>query len=203
MSYHLILNKFSSFIGIITLSLFIYSISMDVQQHNWYSVWALLPQDVTEQVKKVMNSLRSELGGPEFEPHVTVVGAIRLTEDEAREKLIKACDGLKAYNMTIEKVDNTGRLFLLHKTPEVMETGAHCWSHFGYKGETPYMPHLSILYGDLSEEEKKRAQEKANALDESIKKSFPITRLALYKTDPEDKALESWEKVSEVTLKSD
>ncbi|GKE99779.1 cyclic phosphodiesterase-like protein, partial [Tanacetum coccineum] len=85
----------------------------------------------------------------------------------------------------------------------VMQTGAHCWSHFGYKSETPYMPHLSILYGYLTEEEKKRAQEKANALDESIKSlSFPITRLGLYKTDPEDKTLKSWEKVSEVTLKS-
>lgn len=65
-----------------------------------------------------------------------------------------------------------------------------------------YKPHLSILYGDLTKEEEKRAQEKANALDESIKNlSFPITRLALYTTDPEDKTLESWEKVSEVTLK--
>ncbi|GJS48997.1 cyclic phosphodiesterase-like protein [Tanacetum coccineum] len=184
-------------------SLFIFSISMDVQQHNWYSVWAVLPQDVTERVKKVMNGLRSEFGGPEFEPHVTVVHAIRLAEDDAREKLTKACDGLKAYNMTIEKVEETGRHILLHKTPEVMQTGAHCWSHFGYKSETPYMPHLSILYGDLTEEEKKRAQEKANALDGSIKSlSFPVTRLALYKTDPEDTTLKSWEKVSEVTLKS-
>nr|GEV61524.1 cyclic phosphodiesterase-like [Tanacetum cinerariifolium] len=175
---------------------------MDVQQHNWYSVWALLPQDITERVKKAMNALRSEFGGPEFEPHVTVVGAIRLTEDDACEKLTKACDGLKAYNMTIEKLKDTGKGFLLHKTPEVMETGAHCWSHFGYKSKKPYTPHMSILYGDLTKEEKKRAQEKANALESIKSLSFPITRLALYKTDPEDKTLKSWEKVFEVTLKS-
>ncbi|KAI7746062.1 hypothetical protein M8C21_003738 [Ambrosia artemisiifolia] len=83
----------------------------------------------------------------------------------------------------------------------VMETGAHCWAHFGYKSSSPYMPHLSILYADLTEEEKQRAQEKANALDESIKSlNFPITRLALYKTDTEDKTLKSWEKVAEVNL---
>lgn len=64
-----------------------------------------------------------------------------------------------------------------------------------------YMPHLSILYADLTEEEKKRAQEKANALDESVKSlKFPISRLALYKTDTEDKTLKSWEKVTEITL---
>ncbi|KAI3800790.1 hypothetical protein L1987_28886 [Smallanthus sonchifolius] len=171
-----------------------------------YSVWALPPEDVTERVKKLMVSLRSEFGGPEFEPHVTVVGAISLTEDEARDKLKKVCEGLKAYNATVERVA-TGTFFyqcvflLLHPTTEVMETGAHCWAHFGYTSPTPYMPHLSILYADLTEEEKKRAQAKANALDESIESlNFPITRLALYKTDTEDKTLKSWEKVTEISL---
>lgn len=63
------------------------------------------------------------------------------------------------------------------------------------------MPHLSLLYADLTEEEKKRAQEKANALDEGIGSlTFQITRLALYKTDTEDKSLKSWEKVRECKL---
>ncbi|KAD3068843.1 hypothetical protein E3N88_36723 [Mikania micrantha] len=171
-----------------------------------YSVWAIPPDDVSERVKKLMVGLRSEFGGPEFEPHVTVVGAISLTEDEARDKLKKACEGLKSYNATVEKVA-TGTFFyqcvflLLNPTTEVMETGAHCWSHFGYRSSTPYMPHLSILYADLTEEEKKRAQEKANALDEGIKSiKFRIARLALYKTDTQDKTLKSWEKVTEVRL---
>ncbi|GKC75327.1 S-adenosyl-L-methionine-dependent methyltransferases superfamily protein [Tanacetum coccineum] len=151
-----------------------------------------------------------------------------LTEGDARKKLTKACDGLKAYNMTIEKVEETGRLFLLHKTPEVslrsrrpghtaglilvtrvklvnpisifklislllvckLDCSAH--QQFVVSYVQAYMPHLSILYGDLTEEEKKRAQEKANALNESIQiLNFPITRLALYKTDPEDKTLKS------------
>lgn len=64
-----------------------------------------------------------------------------------------------------------------------------------------YMPHLSLLYGDLTEDEKKKAQERANALDDSIGSlSFPITRLALYKTDTEDKSLKSWEKIAECSL---
>ncbi|KAI3741619.1 hypothetical protein L1987_59293 [Smallanthus sonchifolius] len=210
----LILIRFLSLLGILSLSLFIVSISMDVQvdeaaqqpKKDVYSVWALPPEDVTERVKKLMFGLRSEFGGPEFEPHVTVVGAISLTEDEARDKLKKACEDLKSYNATVERVA-TGTFFyqcvflLLHPTTEVMETGANCWAHFGYESPTPYMPHLSILYADLTEEEKKRAQQKANTLDESIESlNFPITRLALYKTDTEDKTLKSWEKVTEISL---
>lgn len=63
------------------------------------------------------------------------------------------------------------------------------------------MPHLSLLYADISDEEKKRDQEKTKALDPSIESlKFPITHLALYKTITEDKSLKSWEKIIECRL---
>ncbi|KAK6264554.1 hypothetical protein QUC31_012726 [Theobroma cacao] len=177
-----------------------------VVKKDVYSVWALPPEDVRVRVKKLMEGLRSEFGGPQFEPHVTVVGAISLTADDALAKFRSACDGLKAYTATVERVA-TGTFFyqcvflLLHPTREVVEASAHCTGHFGYKSSTPYMPHLSLLYADLTEEEKKKVQEKANILDESIGSlSFQISRLALYKTDTEDKTLKSWEKVAECNL---
>lgn len=89
-----------------------------------YSVWALPPEDLTERLKKLMAGLRSEFGGPEFEPHVTVVGAISLTEDDAIDKFQAACKGVKAYNATVEKVA-TGTFFyqcvflILNPTPQV------------------------------------------------------------------------------------
>ena len=63
------------------------------------------------------------------------------------------------------------------------------------------MPHLSLLYADLTDDEKQKAQERANILDESISSlSFPVSCLALYKTDTEDKTLKSWEKIAECSL---
>lgn len=63
------------------------------------------------------------------------------------------------------------------------------------------MPHVSLLYGDLTDEEKQKAQERANILDNSLSGlSFQISKLALYKTDTEDKSLKSWEKIAECTL---
>ncbi|KAK6932747.1 2',3'-cyclic-nucleotide 3'-phosphodiesterase [Dillenia turbinata] len=168
-----------------------------------YSVWALPPGNVKERLKKLMSGLRSEFGGPEFHPHITVVGAISLTESDAIQKLKTSCDGLKAYTASVAKVA-TGTFFyqcvflLLQTTPEVMEASARCTSHFGYKKSAPYVPHLSLLYGDFSDEEKKKAQQKAEALDESISSlSFPITHLALFETDTEDKTTKSWKKIAE------
>ncbi|CAN1847295.1 Cyclic phosphodiesterase [Linum perenne] len=130
-----------------------------------------------------MDGLRSEFGGPEFQPHVTVVGAVSLTEQDALNKFKSACEGVKAYTAT------------------VVEASSHCSEHFGFKNSTPYMPHLSLLYGDLTEEEKAAAQEKTVQLHDSINSlSFPISRLELWKTDTEDKSLKSWVKISDYSL---
>ncbi|KAE7996334.1 hypothetical protein FH972_001065 [Carpinus fangiana] len=178
------------------------------EEKHVYSVWALPPDDVAARLKKLMESLRSEFGGPHFEPHITVVGAISLTPDDALRRFRSACEGVKAYAASVDRIA-TGSFFyqcvllLVHPTAEVVETSAHCNGHFGYKTSTPYMPHLSLLYGDLTEEEKKKAEEKANILDETIRSlSFQVTRLALYKTDTEDKTLKSWEKIVECNLTS-
>lgn len=90
-----------------------------------YSVWGIPPEEVGARAKKVMEGLRSEFGGPAFEPHVTVVGAISLTEADALEKFRLACDGLKAYDASVDSVA-TGSFFyqcvylLLRPSPEVI-----------------------------------------------------------------------------------
>lgn len=104
-----------------------------MEQKNVYSVWGLPPVELRPRLKKLMEGLRSEFGGPEFEPHVTVVGAIDLTEREARDKFKKACDGLKLYNAKVERVA-TGSFFyqcvylLLHPTSEVIFFFLFCLS---------------------------------------------------------------------------
>ncbi|KAK9936675.1 hypothetical protein M0R45_013504 [Rubus argutus] len=171
-----------------------------------FSVWALPPDDVVPRLKKLMEGLRAEFNGPYFDPHITVVGAISLTHEDALNKFRSASRAVKAYEAKVEGVA-TGTFFyqcvflLINPTPQVVETSASCCGHFGYNSSTPYMPHLSLLYADLTDEDKKKAQEKTSILDESIAGlSFPVTRLALYKTDTEDKTLKSWEKIAECTL---
>jgi hypothetical protein len=64
------------------------------------------------------------------------------------------------------------------------------------------MPHLSLLYGYLTEEEKKRAQEKVLAMDESITDlGFTLSRAALYRVNFADRTQKSWEKILECNLR--
>ncbi|KAF3340843.1 cyclic phosphodiesterase-like protein [Carex littledalei] len=166
-----------------------------------YSVWAFPPESVLARLKSVMSGLRSEFGGPVFEPHMTVVGAIRLTPESALEMIRSSTSGLRPYKVKVASVSrgtfSSQCIYLLIEPyKEVMEASAHVCGHFGYQRSTSYMPHLSLLYGDLTDEEKEKAVKKTEELDKELcGLEFEISELTLYKTDPEDKSLKSWEKI--------
>ncbi|KAG0492981.1 hypothetical protein HPP92_006379 [Vanilla planifolia] len=171
------------------------------QPEESYSVWALPLADVKDRLKFLMSSLRCEFGGPSFEPHITVVGDLRLRRNDAIASLRSAASSLKPYKARVASV-GCGNIFyqcvylLIDPSPEVVETSARCCSHFGYERSTPYMPHLSLIYGELSDEEKEKARRRAEELDGEIcGLTFEVSSLALYKTNTEDKTTESWEMI--------
>ncbi|QCD84523.1 RNA ligase/cyclic nucleotide phosphodiesterase [Vigna unguiculata] len=110
-----------------------------------YSVWAIPPEDVAVRCANLMTALRSDFGGPQFQPHITLVGAIKLTADDALAKLRSASQALRPFNVTVDRVA-TGTFFyqcvylLLRPDPHLLETSAHCCTHFGYASSTRNFP---------------------------------------------------------------
>ncbi|CAN1325391.1 Cyclic phosphodiesterase [Linum perenne] len=127
----------------------------DDENKHVYSVWVAPSDDVRDRLKKLMDGLRSEFSSPEFQ-----------TEQDALNKFKSA--------------------FQVNFCFQVVEANSHCSSGIS-STRIPlvtYMPHLSLLYGDLNEKEKAAAQEKAVQLHDSINSlSFLISCLELWKTD--------------------
>ncbi|CAL4902239.1 unnamed protein product [Urochloa decumbens] len=173
----------------------------DQSPEEVYSVWALPPAPARDRLRRIMEGLRAAHGGPAFEPHATVVGDFRGRRSAAVEVLRAAAAGVQPYTARVTGVGR-GTFFyqcvylILEPTPEVLAASDHCCGHFGYQRKTPYMPHVSLLYGDLTDEEKEEARKKVEELDRDIcRLEFEISELALYRTDTADKSLESWELV--------
>ncbi|KAL9232210.1 hypothetical protein vseg_007346 [Gypsophila vaccaria] len=177
----------------------------NTEEYAPFAIWGVPSKDVKKRIKKINRALREEFGGPKLDPHLTVVGITNLTRTDALERFNAACQGLKAYPAHTMGVASGSSFWqcvyvLLDTNSEVMETSAHCRKHFGYTSDAPYMPHMSLLYANLTNEENQKALEKVNALDEEIGNlSFSIDRLELWITDS-NQTLSSWEKVSEFHL---
>ncbi|XP_062193967.1 cyclic phosphodiesterase-like [Phragmites australis] len=172
--------------------------STDQSPEEVYSVWALPPEPVRGRLRRLMAGLGAAHGGPAFEPHATVVGAIRLHRSVAVEALRAAAAGVRPYTARVagdpRGFYRRGRL-LLEPTPEVMAASDHCCSHFGYQRPAPYVPHLSLMYGNRREEDDdEAARKKVEELDKDIRGlQFEISELALYNTEPGH--VESWKLV--------
>ncbi|KAL5542056.1 hypothetical protein UlMin_009766, partial [Ulmus minor] len=78
-------------------------------QEGRYSVWAIPPEDVVDRLKKLMEGFRDEFGGPQFQPHITVVRAINLMADDALSKF-RSTSGTFFYQC----------VYLLHPTTELL-----------------------------------------------------------------------------------
>ncbi|XP_004289556.1 PREDICTED: uncharacterized protein LOC101295378 [Fragaria vesca subsp. vesca] len=176
---------------------------------NSYSIWAIPTAEVSLRIKKVMEGLKTEFGGPEIEPHIPVVGSIRMTDEDVLDKFRSLCSkNFHAYQAKVNLVVTTNFYhqcvsLLIDTSPEAYSqldyTTGISNGHFGFHANG--RPYLSLLYGNLTEEEKRKAVEKVSILDESIASlSFTIAKLALYKIKYKDTTLKYWEKIADYTL---
>lgn len=79
----------------------------DAQEVHRYAVWGIIPDNVLSRIKKVMEGLREEFGGPEVEPHITMVGSCLMTEDEAINTFRGACNAIKQFYCKVENLETS------------------------------------------------------------------------------------------------
>lgn len=98
--FHVILQKNFSL-----LEYFPSDPSMVNKEWNLYSLWVIPPDDVSLRIKKVMKALIAEFGGPEIEPHIPIVGSIRMTHEDVLNKLrsLHSCN-IRAYQVKVDSV---------------------------------------------------------------------------------------------------
>eukprot|EP00250_Pteridium_aquilinum_P014949 c22299_g1_i1 orf=476-1099(-) len=188
------------------------------EEQGWYSVWAQ-PSSADEPrgLRPAMVHLRTLFQGPPFEPHVTVlgVGTHKLSLRHATLSLQKACRDLPPFTCRLTR-PACGNTFyqcvymLVDGSPEVVEAnklveGIFETSHTTNMEKPCYMPHLSLLYGDRTDEEKEKAKllVEENYGPDLCDTEFRVSSLCLYSTDINDKLLTSWKKVAEYPLEGE
>ncbi|XP_062001868.1 cyclic phosphodiesterase-like isoform X1 [Rosa rugosa] len=176
----------------------------DAQEMHMYAVWALPPTHVLPRIKTVMEGLRAEFGGPEIEPHITVLGSMLRTEEDAIQQFKDACNIITRFECNVDHIE-TSRFFY-QCVSLIIDPIEDLWGEIGrfvriFEHTFPCCPHLSLLYGYLTDEEKKRAKEKVTTIDEGFASlSFDVTRFVLCKMNIQDKSQHSWEKILAIDL---
>ena len=159
--------------------------------------------DVAAELQTIVATLAREYNGPVFVPHVTV--AARIPSEQGEESIVAKTETLlkecSAFPVTLEDV-GMGEEFFCALYMKVQKTSALEALHtraneiFALSDRGVYVPHVSLLYGNFSAEEKEIIP--TFALLKGV--SFLVDRASLYRTEGE---ASQWQKVREFPFQTE
>lgn len=169
---------------------------------NTYSLWLIPTGEVYNKFTGIISQLSEKYHSPNFEPHVTLIGAVTGTEEELLIKTAQLANLIKSFKIKLDKVDyfaerHKALLIRVEKTDELIEANKIATETFNLPQDSKYMPHSSLLYGDFSPETK---EEIIKNLGKEFSDEFEAKSVCLYFTTG-DEDEENWHKIKEFPFK--
>jgi 2'-5' RNA ligase len=153
-----------------------------------YAIWLMPTGPAYRHLARRILALSRQYSTPRFEPHVTLLSGIALPEEDAVNRCAALARLLEPFEVRLGAIDFSDEFFrclFFHVMPADAVIRAHQQGGevFGLRTQPPYMPHLSLMYGSLPAETRKRL-----AADPPSGLSFQASRLYLYSVNgpPED-----------------
>jgi len=162
---------------------------------------SLMPSGgVNEKLKELISKLSKTYNGPDFEPHVTLLGNIAETRERVIEKSVKLASIMKPFEITLKKVDYLDEYFKClfirtEESKELMNYNLQAREIFNKKGPK-FMPHLSILYGNYFPKVKEKI---IGEIGKEFKETFEANKLFLVRS-PKNSEPKDWEIIKEISL---
>ena len=123
-----------------------------VESH--FTLWLMPSGDVFKHLERIIEQLSAEHATPSFDPHVTLLGGLVGGEKKLAAKLERLAVGLQPFTITLTTLDYLEEYFrcLFIRAEETAPLmGAHriAAESFSRQPDSPFMPHLSLMYGDI------------------------------------------------------
>lgn len=164
-----------------------------------YSIWLIPTGEVYWKLAEIISQLSKKYSTPNFEPHLTLIGDLLGSEGEIISKTSKLADLFKSFEIKLKRADYFDEYFKClfiraEKSKEIIEANNITREIFNLNPDPEYMPHLSLMYGNLSPETK---EEILADLGKEFDISFEVKSVHLFSTTGEVK---NWHKVKEFPL---
>ena len=128
---------------------------------NGYSLWLMPKGEHYNKLADLIRKLAVEYSAPIFEPHVTLVGEVPQTsEDKVIELTQNLVIGQKPFPVTLNQIDyqdfHFRALFVKAEVTDPLQSLHNRAKQIFGIDIPPYMPHLSLLYGNYPNEVKEK-----------------------------------------------
>lgn len=116
---------------------------------------------IGDRLSRVIGDLSTRYSTPAFEPHITLFSGLRAAQPELIEKCAGLSRLLNAFDIRLTTIESRNEyfraLFLRAELAGDLEAAnAKAAELLQVNEARPFLPHLSLLYGDIPAEEKQK-----------------------------------------------
>lgn len=168
---------------------------------NNFGFWLLPPKQIQAKYQSIIDRYSQRLKTPRFEPHITILDTLKGEKDKIVQLTKKVALDLKSIPVSFSEIAVSTTYFqcvFARVRPNLALFQAH-WllkSRLNHAGKTMYVPHMSLVYGDINISKR---FEIAKLIKLPINK-FKTNRLCVVGADSLDP--KTWLHVAEFELKS-
>ena len=165
-----------------------------------YSLWLMPTGEVCDRLSGIIRELSATYGAPEFPPHVTLLGSCTGSRWEVVRKSAEVAAAIRHFGIRLGEIDFLDEYFrclFVHAalTEPLRKAHQTAVQAFERKRESDFMPHLSLLYGELSGTVKDLL---TIHLGKRVDLEFKVRKLHLFRTQGEPS---KWRRVASFGLK--
>lgn len=125
-----------------------------------YTLWLMPKGDIYTKYNNLIRKLAEENDAPIFKPHITLLGEIELPEDDVIKKAEELVSGQKPFKINLREIGyedyHFRALFVKAILSPPLQNLHNRAKQIFEKDILPYMPHLSLLYGNYPVDLKKK-----------------------------------------------
>lgn len=159
-----------------------------------HALWLRPFGDAAFELKQRIKKLSEHFGTPLFEPHITLLSGLRRGETELTQLTDTLAGSLTPFEIELTNAgyrDDYYQSLFIHvkKTPAFIKAQETAEKLFGCETGEAYRPHVSLMYGDVAAEEKRKV---LNTMGRTFSITFPVHSLLLIETEGE---VADWKKL--------
>jgi 2'-5' RNA ligase len=149
-----------------------------------FSLWLMPEERIAHDLSTLIARLSGKHSTPSFEPHVTLIGDINLPTAAAIAKADELAARIEPFEVALNRVEQHDRYFRCifikaDKTEPLMKAYSMARAVFGHEENEKYMPHLSLVYGNLDAQTRQRV---IHSIGNVMNITFHVSEIFLYFT---------------------
>ncbi len=119
------------------------------------SLWLIPEEEWQRLLLRIIAHLSERYNTPRFEPHLTLLSRITLKPEDAAERTAQLAAQLGALEIVVERLSHRDEFFRAlfleaERTLPLMDAHRMACTIFDCEPDNTFLPHVSLLYGDLS-----------------------------------------------------